>query len=262
MYQKGSNVEPKIDLTKSGNKLITNLLGPASKNVGKALGNITEVIEVATLPLKLMSQYLKVNIEMYSNKIKNIPIDKIRKVEPEIAIPIIEKLSYTSNEIIADIYTTLLAKASSIDTINLVHPGFINKINSMAPVEAQFLKYIEENNTLEIDYIVCKAEEEDDFEYISPKYTLISKELNVSPEMFEVYLDNLCSLSILEDCKDEYNTKTDIFKRIKDLYKEDITEIKEKVKEGYFKKKKFDFDKSYYKVTTLGKLFIKSCIVK
>ena len=88
MYQKGSNVEPKIDLTKSGNKLITNLLGPASKNVGKALGNITEVIEVATLPLKLMSQYLKVNIEMYSNKIKNIPIDKIRKVEPEIAIPI------------------------------------------------------------------------------------------------------------------------------------------------------------------------------
>ena len=157
MYQKGSNVEPKIDLTKSGNKLITNLLGPASKNVGKALGNITEVIEVATLPLKLMSQYLKVNIEMYSNKIKNIPIDKIRKVEPEISIPIIEKLSYTSNEIIADIYTTLLAKASSIDTINLVHPGFINKINSMAPVEAQFLKYIEENNTLEIDYIVCKA---------------------------------------------------------------------------------------------------------
>lgn len=38
-----------------------------------------------------------------------------------------EKLSYTSNEDLAEAYINLLAKASNKDDVDLVHPGFITK---------------------------------------------------------------------------------------------------------------------------------------
>ena len=78
----------------------------------------------------------------YGEKLEQIPEDKQCEVHPQIGTPIVEKLSYTTNEEIADLFTTLLANASNIDMVNTAHPSFVNMIERMSSDEARLLKYL------------------------------------------------------------------------------------------------------------------------
>ena len=129
----------KVDISESTNGILNALFLPATKQVGKALGNTLGLLNTATLPFRFINVYSQENFKRFADKVKYIPEEKIKEVEPEIAIPLIEKLSYTSNSDLAEAYANLLAKASNKDDVDLVHPGFINKINSMAPDEIRIL---------------------------------------------------------------------------------------------------------------------------
>lgn len=148
------STEITADISNVSNDVLSNLCIPFSKQLGKALGNITELVHTVTLPIKLVNQYAKKNYEKLESKLKDIPEENIREVEPEIGIPIMEKISYTSNDDLSELYINLLANASQKDKVHLVHPGFVNKINSMAPDEAKILELFKEKNLYHILYFV------------------------------------------------------------------------------------------------------------
>lgn len=136
-------------------ELYKDMAQPAVRNFGLALGAITSV----GLFIHLLSSWgtdrlnicLKNNLEKYSERLKEVPSEDIVEAPPEVAIPIIEKLSYVTNEELRDLYIELLAKASIKDENDKAHPNFINIINSLSPDEAKMLKTFKIKKSFEVE---------------------------------------------------------------------------------------------------------------
>ena len=135
-------------------KGIPNILGqvyedlaqPSVKAVGNALGTVFEFSTAILLPVKLLNEKFKLNftknLNDYKKKLEEVPEEKRCEVHPQIGTPIVEKLTYTTNDEIADLFTTLLANASNIDMVNTAHPSFANMIERLSPDEARIIKYL------------------------------------------------------------------------------------------------------------------------
>jgi hypothetical protein len=249
----------KTDLTESSSKILTELALPASKQVGQALGNVFGLFNTVTLPIKLANDYAQRNFQKYSDKLKDIPEEKIQEVQPEIAIPLIDKLSYTSNNDLADAYASLLANASNKDKVDLVHPGFIEKINCMSPDEAKLLQLLK--NKADIYYIEFRAEDVNGhFITLSYKLTGLEQELNLTPKTMSIHLENLVSLSILEDKEGMHRTNDNLYSLLIDTYKGDQEFFENNIKsKKYGDNQKLKVSKSYYAISNLGQIFIEAC---
>lgn len=137
-------------------ELYKDMAQPAAKNVGLALGALTSI----GLFLHLLTSWgtdrlnlcLKNNLEQYAERIKKVSPENITEAPPEVAIPIIEKLSYVTNEELRSLYIELLAKASIKEENDKAHPSFINIINSLSPDEAVLLKYFKKNSNINPGY--------------------------------------------------------------------------------------------------------------
>jgi len=260
-------IEINADVSESVNEIIKKSLLSASEQFGMALGNVFGLLNTVTLPAKLANIYAQRNFEKYEQKIKDIPKDNIKEVEPEIAIPIIEKLSYTSNEDLANAYANLLANASQKDKVNLIHPGFINKLQNLAPDEVNILEYLRKNKKLTFVYFEFKLVNSvginDRYKIITTPLTGIEKELDIKTEQMAVHLNNLVSLSILKDHpnseldqKDDYINLISTYSYIEKMC---LKGIDEKRYDGF---DKLVIKKSYFSVTPLGEIFIDSCTSK
>lgn len=248
----------KADLTKSANEIITDLCKPATKQVGKALGNVAGLLNTTTLPFKLANDYAQANYKKYSEKIKDIAEENIKEVEPEIGIPLMEKLSYTSNEDLANAYANLLANASQKNKVDLVHPGFINKINSMAPDEVRILEYLKVN--FQIPYIYFKAKGQGKSRRLSLKLTGLEKKFNISANFLAVNIDNLISLNIITDKEGEYIADQNIYETLSMQYNTDKKNYEQRIGVGDLKDfNKIETMKSFYFITDIGRTFINAC---
>lgn len=250
----------KADITDSVNEIIKQLALPASAQFGQALGNVVGLINTLTLPVKFCNLYAQRNFARYCDNLDKIPNDKIREVEPEIAIPIIEKLSYTSNEELANAYANLLANASNKDKIDLIHPGFIEKLNNMAPDEARIIEYL--RNVADVYYIIFRAKNSNNGEYRNLSYKLTNLEnlLDLDPKKISIHLENLVSLSVLQDNAGEWKTDDSEYDKLTGIY---LTS--KLLYESQVKNKKFHpldtlaIEKSFYSITNLGRTFIDAC---
>lgn len=245
------------DISDVSNNVLTNLCIPASKQLGKSLGNIAGLLHTTTLPIKLFNQYAKKNYEKLEEKLKDIPEENIREVEPEIGIPIMEKIAYTSNDNLSELYTSLLANASQKDKIHLVHPGFVNKINSMAPDEAKILEFFRKKNN--IPYIMFRAENENnDGLNISNNLTTLENEINIDANTFQVHLENLVSLSLIEDLQGRFLSQEGTYDSLENVY----PQFKKSVEENqYGSYNKLKVVKSYYRLSKVGETFLDACII-
>ncbi|MDD3468154.1 MAG: DUF4393 domain-containing protein [Campylobacterales bacterium] len=259
----------KVDLSESGNAIIKDLGLPAAKQFGLALGNVFGLLHTATLPLKFINTIgntwyenaiAKRNIENLADKMKDIPEEKIKEVEPEIAIPILERLSYTSNSDLANAFANLLANASNKDKVDLIHPGFINKLEDLAPDEARILGELK--TLFNIPYIHYRVKDiAGNSKVLSLNLTGIELSLGLSIKNMAIHLDNLESLNILKDEKGSFMTNEEVYNELKEQYSESEKRYKDKIdkKEYGDGMSIIDVQKSFYSVTPLGRTFIEAC---
>ena len=83
---------------------------------------------------------LESNLKKYRVKLENTLLEQICPVVPEIGVPIAEKLSYVTNEVISEMYLELLTRASVGHSANVAHPSFVNIIENLSPDEAVLLQ--------------------------------------------------------------------------------------------------------------------------
>ena len=92
------------------------LAKPGVQQVGKSLSTVLGLGNTILWPIHLMNEksrmVLEANLEKYRVKLEHAPEEDICPVAPEIGVPIAEKLSYVTNEVISDMYLELLARAS------------------------------------------------------------------------------------------------------------------------------------------------------
>lgn len=254
-----------VDLVKATpnilGQLYCDLAQPSVKAVGNALGTVFEFSTSFLLPIKLLNEKFKLNftkrMNEYSEKLNQIPKEKQCEVHPQIGTPIIEKLSYTTNDEIADLFTTLLANASNIDMVNTAHPSFANMIERMSPDEARILRYLE--GTKEILYCTFNANVKDGKGFITflDHTTILDEDIDLEfPQNISAYLANFESLGIIKDMDDQYKINETMYNRIKERH--GLKQYEENLNYNAFKS--ITVGKGYYKVTELGVLFIKACI--
>lgn len=242
-------------------QIYTDLAQPSVKAVGQALGTVFEFSTSFLLPVKLLNEKFKMNfkkrITEYEKKLEEIPEDKRCEVHPQVGTPIIEKLSYTTNDEIADLFTTLLVNASNIDMVNTAHPAFISIIERLSPDEARIIKYLKGKE--DIQYCDFRANSLTvGFNTILEHANLIIFEVKLDfPNNLNAYLSNFVSLGILYDMNGStYRINETVYNKIKEVYQ--YEQLKKQLVPNIYKS--IDIHKSYYKVTDFGKLFIQACI--
>ena len=237
------------------------LAQPSVKAVGNALGTVFEFSTSFLLPVKLLNEKFKLNFKKrlneYKEKLEEIPEDKRCEVHPQIGTPIIEKLSYTTNDEIADMFTTLLANASNIDMVNNAHPSFVNMIERMSPDEARILSYLKDK--IDIQYCNFYGDTKDGEGY-APLFdheTLLRNEIEFNyPQNLNAYLANFISLGIIIDKAGIFRVDKTIYNKIRD--KVNLKKLEDTLVPQTYKS--ITVEESYYEITDFGKLFIKACI--
>ena len=254
-----------LDLVKATPNILgqvyTDLAQPGVRAVGNVLGTVLEFSTSFLLPIKLLNEKFKLNftkrLDEYKDKLEQIPEEKRCEVHPQVGTPIIEKLSYTTNEEIADLFTTLLANASNVDMVNTAHPSFVNMIERMSPDEARLLKYLKGKS--DIQYCTFKGNllEGKGFITLIDYATLLEDEVELGfPQNTSAYLSNFVSLGILKDMRGQYKIDKTIYNRIREEY-----HLKELEKEYVPKTfRSISVSESFFDVTDFGQLFIKACI--
>jgi hypothetical protein len=254
-----------IGLVKDTPQILLTIYGdlaqPSVKKVGIALETVFEFSTSLLLPVKLLNEKFKHNFEKrlndYREKIEQIPEEKICEVNPQIGTPLLEKLSYTTNSEIASLFTNLLAKASSIDTINLAHPAFVQLIERLSVDEARIIKYLLNKDAIPCISFRAHLNENNGFKEILRNGTLLQFEIELLfPQNIKTYLDNLTSMGILDASHGLIKKDENLYNPIYDKYNY------ESVNESYLKTgifNKITKEKSYYQITDFGKAFIIAC---
>ena len=237
------------------------LAQPGVKKVGTALETVLEFSTSFLLPVKLLNEKFKINFEKrlneYKEKLENVPEEDICDVNPQVGTPIIDKLSYTTNEEIADLFTSLLTKASSRKTVNLAHPSFVQLIERLSVDEARIIKHLLNKDIIPCISFRAYMTEGKGFIEILKNGTSLHKDVDLLfPQNLNTYLDNLTSMGVLDISHQLHKSDEKIYEPLYKLHNY------EAVNESYKKIKTFervDKKKSYYQITNFGKTFIRAC---
>lgn len=243
--------------------LYTDLFQPSIKTLGKTLSSVVELVTLFQVPIQYLNEKVRLNyskrLREYAKKLEDIPEEEKCEVNPQIGVPIMEKLGYITNDEIADLFTNLLTKASSIDTVNLAHPSFVQLIERLSVDEAKIIRYL-----FNKEYIPCISfhayyKGRDGFENLLEKGTFLSSEIVFSfPKNEKLYLDNLVSMGILDISHTFHLTNEAIYESLCELHKYEQL-VDEFCNDENSPFKEIEKDKSFYQVTDFGKAFIKAC---
>ena len=266
------------------------LLHPSMHVIGKSLGAVVEFAMTPFTGLQYLNDKAKLNLQhrlqQYAHCLAQIPEEKRCAVRPELGVPILQRLSYTTNDEIADMFITLLTNASNIDTCGSAHPTYISIIERLSPDEARMLLFIHQQylsiNSTAIPYVsfrgrplrcvenIQKANALDDINSVFDDF-FISEELNnwltiipkevvlTMPENINMYWANLISCGIISDAKDVEKVDStqdyydiEVYNHFDKCLQENIPNKYGKVYSGH----------SHFRITELGKHFIEMCIRK
>lgn len=247
------------------------LAHPSVKKVGKALSSVFGLSATLLLPVKLLNDKTNLiftkHMENFRNKIDSIPDDKIAEVPPEIGIPILDKLTFTSDEKLSELFINLLANAANKDAAICVHPYFISSIGNLCPDEAVLIKNIFDNyiqkNVTYIPYLsIVEASQVVKFQssIVMKLDYIIRKELldNIQfPEKYRLYVDNLISLGFLEKHQlTPLTEKEKYYKPIYDQYADDFNEYKKQI--SIPAGSRIEARENFIQITATGNHFIKA----
>ncbi|EHU1558918.1 DUF4393 domain-containing protein [Acinetobacter baumannii] len=245
-------------------ELYKDMAQPAARNVGLALGAITSI----GLFLHLLTSWgterinlrLKDNLVKYADRLKDFPEEEIVQAPPEVAMPIMEKLSYVTNEELKELYIELLAKASIKDLNDSAHPSFINIINNLSPDEALLLGYLKDRPYLPYVDIILKGI--NNIQYHLEDLVCLTPGLDLNfQNNFKAYLCNLESCGLVNVLPDrvfvdekEYEIYINYMNNNLIHYEKNFKDLKK----DPFSKSPYQLIKGTIEVTDFGHLFFKA----
>lgn len=229
--------------------------------LGNALGSTIEFCTTPLLLCKFGSEKAKLNfkkrLDNYSKKIESIPEHQALPVNPQIGIPIIDRLTYTTNDELAELFVNLLAKASSSNNVNLAHPAFIKIIDSLTPDEALILKSFKGKK--ELAFVGLNGT-------TATKTYSILRQIDTGLEFdkglsfplnAKVYLNNLLSLGLVVKREDLWLSEASIYDDLFLKHNYAVIEGFARTSHGYIDTNRI---KGMFKVSEFGSAFIAACI--
>lgn len=136
-------------------------------------------------------------MEKYAENLSKIDERKLIEVIPEVWVPIINALTYTQIDELKSMYISILTNASSIETIELVHPWFISIIQNLTKDDIVILDYLKTNKYIPKLMIRGHRNDSNWFNDFGP-FTHILHLLSV-PSNQNLYFNNLYGLGLIND---------------------------------------------------------------
>lgn len=256
-------------------EIYKDLAQPSARVVGKTLGTTLEFLFTPFSALQLVNDKLKVNfqhrLQQYADKMQQLPEEKQCEVHPELGVPIMQRLAYTTNDDVAELFLELLASASNLDKVGLAHPSFIAIIDRLSPDEAKLLKYVAENEgiVLYVDFRAKRLKEENEtlnkfdfdtsFIELEKWHTIVTRDLELDfPDNLHMYWANLISCGLLidgaelgfTDMDEKYNEIAE-YNKIVEVRQENVP----------MKYREIQVHNSYFQITALGAQFLDVCVL-
>lgn len=204
------------------------LAKPGVAQVGKALESVLCLGNNVLLPIRLMNEMCRRFEEKkfadIAKRFSSIPIENIVDVRPEIGTPILEKLSYTEDQVLRDMFIELLAKAADKSQVDKAHPAFVGIIENITPDEALFIKSFTKRKSIPYFWIWKKINNDGVF---SKTHDFIIHEIQgiCFPKNIPVYVSNLSGLGIITSKDDAYIPDTALYDPIFQEIKKNIPDI-------------------------------------
>ncbi len=108
---------------------------------------LVRTIHAVLTPLEKWVMHKEYNIQetkkLLEYKLQNIPIENIITPPPYIAVPALQAISYCmDNDELREMYAELLKTAMNSETVDNVHPTYVEIIKQMSPFESLVFKKI------------------------------------------------------------------------------------------------------------------------
>ena len=253
----------KLDKDSILGMLYIDLARPAVKVLGDVLGNVLAYIARHLMLIVSGSEEAKTttahNLEKLGEKVLRVPENQRCEINPQIGVPVLERLTYTTSEQIADLFTTLLARASDSSTGGMVHPSFVGIIDSLSSDEALIIQYIKKTDYRDIEFCSVRAikRASGGFKTLLDHVTNIPSYVDMLfPENTDSYMSNLLRLGILyEPQGTPLKDKTEYQK-----IKADPRIVKEESTLDTSVYSRLEYKEGYYSITPFGELFIKTVL--
>lgn len=243
-------------------KIYDDGLKPAVSEGGKVLARIPRLINAALAPLDKWILTREYNVEETKNlleiKLANIDPEKIVSPEPYVAVPAIQALSYSiDNMELRNLYANLLAKSMYEDTKFDVHPCFVEIMKQLSPQDVRVLnaKY-GVATSVAVDIYTLPTYPEQNRYLCSKNISNISMVLDYDYDVINVSFDNLIRCGIIEIRNEigEFNTYySSIFSSKKFI--EHMSLLKKRCPDC-----EFDYEYKTINFTELGYIFVKCCV--
>lgn len=196
---------------------------PIARPIGNTLGALVEGI-VGVDVNKKRFEWLRANLLTKLAVKLNKKLREGRQINEEprfnVALPILEALSLTDNEVLSDMFSELLAKELTIEESKGILPAFVQILKSLTPDEARILRLLSKGIVIDQKYILEKAKPSNGYIKLMPfvKVSWVQKDSesgevsggiilkNYSPPLYRLevihenipaYIDNLISLGVI-----------------------------------------------------------------
>jgi hypothetical protein len=260
-----------------GGSLTIRAVGPAAESFGREIAPLGErggilatrvghlILDAADFGVRRIEKVADYLRKSVSEKLKELPEEKIVEPNPRIAIPTMEALVYSSKEEhIRDMFTNLLASDMNSDKKDGVHPAFVGFIKEMTSNDAKCLhaftgtgEQIEFRPELRLDSrVVDIGHQAFSFQIEGCSVHDISRSLN-----------NLERLGIIQRRINEYTTtiniagiETRIEKSCGDFLERIQTDHEYRAQLGIIDPPEFEIAKFGLYRTVLGGEFISACL--
>jgi hypothetical protein len=244
-------------------ELYKDLAQPGVRQLGSALENVLGCAHSLTLPLKYWNEERRLifegNMQRLRNKMAEVPAGTVCRVVPEIGVPILEKLTYVTDEYISELFLNLLKTASCQDTVNLAHPSFVRVIEHLSGDEARILLQFRDRDWCFAIFCTGKYSATREVSTFGSQYGGLDKTPGLRfPENMEVYLANLEGLGILKADADprEFEEDHPYWKEHDKAFDQYETEWDELEQDGCMI---IDHYERLIRVTAYGRMFIGAC---
>jgi len=177
-------------------ELYRDLVQPATREVGEALGNAAKVARFVLAPIDYLAaqhQRWKRYLERVAEK---VPEERRIEAHPQLAGPVFAGLQYVEETgINAELFLNLLARAIDRERASEAHPAFAQLISQLSPDEALILFHLKKRTYAFHQYAAYRAAS-NTFGGRSTTHNEFPVRELVFPGNFGLYMDHLHSLNL------------------------------------------------------------------
>ena len=238
------------------------LVQPSAKPIGTVISLLPRTARLALMKWEKWiingEVCLEKTAEALREKVEHIPEDRLCEPDAYVAVPALQRISYSfDSDELRDMYANLLAASMDSASKSGVHPSFVEAIGQLTPDEAKFLKKLPRSpkDSLPVVDLRLKTEGAEGYRTIIRNYTTLGEGICENPDKIGEYLDNLSRLNLIEILDGVHLINDTLYEAI-----ENSAFIQQAKKENSAPGAKYEIEKKVFAVTNYGAAFCSCCI--